>query len=461
MEQTLVYNKKEIRSKIYKMILPITIESMLQMTAGFVSMALIGRLDNPIVAAGAIGLGTRITQLIWALIKGVTTGASVFVAQAYGAGNIKKLKKVIQQTLLSTIILVIFLQQLVYWKGDLFLKFFKAPEGIFASASAYLKMVSWGLPFMAIMLIVAGVLQGMGNAKTPMLIALIMNFANVVFSGIFLFGLFGVPAMGIRGAALGLVLAQALGAVIGLYVLFNSSGILGKLLNRSFFHIDAKEIGSIYRVGIPSALESICWQVAAIILTKIILSFGEIPLAAHQYGLQAESISYMPAVGFTVAATAFIGQALGAKDKDLARIYLREIMKGSLIVTAFTGGVLILFPQFILGLLTPNGDVIKLGAIYLVIMGVVQFPQNISGVLNGALRGAGYTKIPMYIAMTGLWGIRVVFSAFVAYNFNSTIVMLWMIMGIDLVVRCILSIIMYKTKNIYNSNSLIIEEIQG
>jgi len=107
-----VSDTKQVRKRIYSMILPITIENILQMTAGFVSMAMIGRIDA--IAIASLGLSTRITQIIWALFKGVTTGGAVFVAQAYGSGNHKKVKHIIQQTLLSSIILVFILQQFVF-----------------------------------------------------------------------------------------------------------------------------------------------------------------------------------------------------------------------------------------------------------------------------------------------------------------------------------------------------------
>ena len=97
-----------IRKKILSMILPITMENLLQMLAGFVSMAMIGRIST--IAIGSLGLSTRITQIVWALFKGIATGASVFVAQAYGAGNDEKMRKVTMQTLISSLILVLILQ---------------------------------------------------------------------------------------------------------------------------------------------------------------------------------------------------------------------------------------------------------------------------------------------------------------------------------------------------------------
>lgn len=464
MEQKLEkLSAKDLRKKIYSMILPITGENVLQMLAGFVSTSMIGYIQTMpvIIAVGALGISARITQLIWALIKGITTGASVFVAQAYGAKDYRKLKSVIQQTLLSTVFVVILLQQLVFWKAPMLLSIFNPKPELMESAASYLRIVSWGLPFLAVMLIVGGVLQGMGNAKTPMIIALIMNGTNIVFSYILIFGKFGVPALGIKGAAIGLIIAQFTGAMIGLSVLFGKNGVLYSMFGKQFFRVDIREVLSIYRVGMPSALESIFWQMASIILTMIILSFGETAFAAHQLGLQAESISYMPAIGFGVAATAFIGQAVGAQDRELGKRCMKELIIGSLIITSISAFILIFLPGAVMRLLTKEAEVIKLGSIYLILMGLVQIPQNISGVLNGALRGAGYTRVPMIVAGAGLWGIRIPFSIILTKFYHMSIVAIWSVMCIDLGFRFIFSLVLYKTRDLYEHRLVSDKPIEG
>lgn len=450
---------KEMRKKIYAMILPITIASVLEMTTGLVSMAMIGRINTvSSTAVDAIGISSRITQIVWALFKGITTGAAVFVAQAYGANNSKKLKRVIHQTIISSILVVVILQQIIFWNANSLLSIFNPSQNLLQNGALYLKTVSFGLPFLTIMLAVAASLQGMGNAKTPMLIAFMMNVINIGLSYLLIFGHLGFSALGLRGAAIATVIAQFCGAFAGMYILLNKNGVLGSLLNKKFFKIDFKQILDIYKIGIPTSLESIFWQIAAIILTKAILTFGETAFAAHQFGLQAESISYMPAAGFGVAATTFIGQALGAKNCERGKAYLKETLKGTLWVTAFCSSILVFFPTLLMRMLTPNIEIINLGAKYLIIMGLVQIPQNVSGVLNGALRGAGFTRVPMYVAAAGLWGIRVPLTLILTYIYHFSIITIWIVMGMDLIIRFVFSLTIYRTKNIYNKD-LVFKEV--
>ena len=448
-QQSSVTYVQGINKKIASMLLPITLENLLQMVAGIVTMGMIGRIDA--LSISAVGISMRITQIIWALFRGITIGATVFVAQYYGAGKMDKVKNVVKQTLLSSVIVVAVLQLIIFTQAPRLLMVFNPQPELLALATQYIRIVSLGLPFLAVMLVIGGVLQGMGNARTPMFITMTMNIVNLIVGYTVIFGKLGLSPMGVRGAAVATVVSQAVAASLGLYIMFRRGGVLGGCFNKEFLKLDKKQIASVYRIGLPSSMESIFWQLAAIILTRAILTFGETSFAAYQLGLQAESISYMPAMGFGVVATALIGQALGAKDKDLGRVYLKQILKGTAMITTVSTIVLVFFPKPIMSLLTNDPQIIAISAVYLIAMGLVQFPQNITGVLAGAMRGAGYTKVTMMVAGVGLWGVRVPLTLLATYVFKLSIVSIWAIISIDLIFRFIVCYFYYKNKNIYES----------
>lgn len=436
---------KEIRRKIISMILPITIENILQMTAGLISMAMIGRIDE--ISISAIGISNRIIQFIWALFKGISTGVTILVAQSFGAKNSERLNKTIIQGIISSVSLSILFFVLVFFNSNKLLLIFNPRPSLLASANLYLKITSFSIPFIVLMLLTAGIFQGMGNAKTPMYVTFSMNILNIIFSYLLIFGKFGFPKLGLIGAGISYVTSYILASLFGIFLLIKKNRLFNIKLS-----FEKNLIKRIYILGIPSSFESISWQVAAIILTRLILSFGETALAAYQVGLQAESISYMPAIGFGVAATSFIGQAVGARNIEDAKIYFKEILKGSILITSISTALLVFFPKQIMALLTNSKNIIEIGALYLFIMGLVQIPQNISMVFLGALRGAGYTQITMIIALIGLWGIRIPGVILVSKYFKLGIIYIWIVMALDLLVRFILSIILYRLKNIYTKD---------
>lgn len=437
----------KIQKTIYSMIIPITIENVLQMSTGIVAMAMIGRIS--VTAVTVQGLCSRLTGILWCIFKGLSIGTSVFVARYYGAKDMERMKKISQQSILFSALLAFILQIFIYFQGGTFLKLFNPSNEVMQDAKLYLQIVSAGLVFQAISLTTVGIMQGLGDAKTPMTISFIMNVVNIIFGYILIFGHMGFSEMGVKGAAIALVIAQGASAALNIYALFNRDGILYTMRTREFFRFDAGEIGQICKIGTPSAFEDLFWQFSAIILTKVVLSFGEVPFAAHQLGLQAESLSEMPSLGFGVAATTFVGQALGAGDRKLGKSYVDEITKGALIIMSIGSLILIFFPRQVMQLLTDERDVIELGAIYVRLMGFIQIPQNLSRVFNGALKAAGYTRLPMLVAGIGLWGIRIPLSLILTYVFDTTIVAIWIVIAIDQTFRFILSFILYKNKKIF------------
>lgn len=440
-------NKAAVRRKIFVMIFPIIIENILQLLAGLVSMSMLGRIST--IAVSAHGISTLLTGLIWNFFKGITIGSTVLIATAHGAKDTKTMQLVAQQTLMALVLLAMILQFVIRIFAEQIILIFNPQDLIKQFSLEYLDIVTFGFPFLAIMLCVTSFLQARGDTKTPMFIAVIMNIVNIIVSSTLIFGFFGIKPLGLVGAGIGLVSGQFVGSMCGLCILFRKGGLLHKSFSKDTLRFQWNIIQKVFRIGIPSGLEIMFWQAASIILSRVILSFGDVAFAANQLGLQAESISEMPALGFGIAATAFTGQALGAGDKKLGMQYIKELQKGALLIISFGTCVLLFFPHQAMRILTNDPEVIALGAVYLRLMGLIQIPQNLQRVYTGALKGAGYTKIPMIIAGIGLWGIRIPLALVLTNVFNVSIIGIWVVVCIDQTVRFILSYVFYRRKRIW------------
>lgn len=440
----MAYNRREINKEIYRLILPMIVENILQISAGLVTTAMVGRLLPLDISAQ--GICIRITDTLWCLYKGVAIGATVLVAHSYGAGRYGKSRRIIEQTFLTEVPLSIFFQIILFCFGIPILSFFTRETAVLERAQDYMRIIVFGFPFLVIMSAVSAAFQGFGNTKTPMYIALFMNGINIVLGYILIFGIFGLPGYGIKGAALALVISQCSGACLGLYLLYNKKRGLFRDVGRerSFFSIEKGTVYEIYTIGIPAALESMFWQFSAIILSKIILSYGDASFAAYQLGIQAETITEMPAVGFGTAATTLAARAIGRKDRELGSIYFKQLQKTALGVSAGTSLLLILLPGAFMALMTNNPELQAIGVTYVFIMGFIQIPQNLSRVYNGTIRSNGHKNAPMYIAGFGIWVVRIPFCLLIAYILNWNIIWIWLVIAMDQVSRFLLSVFLYR-----------------
>jgi putative MATE family efflux protein len=371
------------------------------------------------------------------------TGATVLIARAVGGNDREGIERTALQALVLAIALVSVLTALVVWQArGLMVWLFTAQGKVLDLSFMYLSIVALGMPFMAIMQVAGAIMRGAGNTQTPMGIAFLVNAINVGLTYALIYGHFGLPALGLRGAALATVMAQAAGAVLAFFALTRLHAIISVSAvwrYRPQFAV----VERILAIGVPAAFEMIFWQAATIVLMRLIVRFGAHELAAHQLGLTAESLSYMPAVGFGIAATALVGQSLGAKNPHLAERYVGETVRVCALLTVVTAGILFFLPEALMGVLTNEAEVIRLGAIYLRLMALAQLPMQIAGVLNGALRGAGDTKAPMVIGGVGLWLVRLPLAWLLGVSFGLGIEGVWLAMTVDLFLRFGLSTFRY------------------
>lgn len=470
MEARTQISQSEIRKTIQIMVLPIVIESILQMTSGFCLTGMMGRLDP--VSISAFSLSNRIINITWAILRGITMGSAVFVAQAYGSKNTKEIKYIIKQTMIGLSILIFLIQQFIFFNTEFVLSIFNPNNDLMYIASKCLKTSSWSLYFMSMMLICTSSLQSMNKAKISMKIAMSMNITSIMVGYLFIFGNFNMPKLGVQGAAIGTFSGYFLACFYGMYLMFNTKKgyvYFGEKVDKVKFNIkefikglkpDINQIKNVYKMGIPISLENSFWQLSTIILTRAILNYGEVTLAAYQLGLQAESISFMPSNAFAIAATAFVGQCVGAKNEELGKRYMKELFKSTIIITLITSIPLIFFPKQLMLILTNDSQLIDISAKYLIVMGVIQLAGNLSGVINGALRGSGFTKLPMTISAIGIWGIRVPLTIFIVYFTKLDIQWVWVAMGLDVCVRWVIGYFIYKKKDLYSSKDELIEALE-
>ena len=449
-----IVSDSEIRKNVLSMIIPVSIEGILQMISSTVLMAFLGRVD--VLAVNAVGIGQRMTQLLWSFVKGMGVGITVCVARDVGAKKTENLKITSIVGMLSLICIVIFFSGLIALFAEPIVRFFGGSEETIVQSIDYMRIICIGLPFWTVMLCNASVLQGFGDAKTPMTVSVIYNIVNIGLGYLLIFGGFGIPAFGLYGAAWATVISQVLMCILCLGIM------LKKQIITNMFHELTKSVSNtvaqlkyLYKISLPSAFENMVWQLGSLAMMKPIISYGDIPYASHQLAMQAESISYMPTMGFGIATTSLVGRCFGAKDLESGRKYFKRIAKYMAIITTTVMVIMVVFRKFLMGILTPSQEIIDLGSIYLIITACTLIPQNLHGVITGALKGAGLTKPPMYISVICLWGIRVVLTYVFTYLVpGTTIHYVWISMSIDIVCRFLMSSTYYRKKKIFKNTAL-------
>ncbi len=442
--------RRQVSGDIFRMVLPVITENILQMSAGLVTSAMIGRLMADDISAQGISL--RIYNTFWSLFKGIGIGATVVTSLRYGQHRLTECRRTIEQTYLTLVPFALLCMAVIFILPGPIVNFLSDDPSLSGSAVSYLRIAIWALPFAAVTVCNTAAFNGHGNTKTPMYIALMLNAVNIAVGFVLIFGVGPFKGYGLIGAAVATLVSQAAGALSGLFLLYHRGGYFAdEPHGKPFFKPEPACIREVYRTGIPAACENVFWQLSAMLLSKIILLYGSTHFAAYQLGLQAEMICEMPGIGFTTAATTLSARAIGQRDDRLFRAYFSQMHRFSLCTGIFTAAVLFLFPSLFMQLLTDKPDIQQLGTVYVFIMGLTPIPQDVNKVYNGFMRSAGYRRAPMTVSFVGIWLVRVPLAFLFGWVLHLEIHFIWFAIALDQIVRLALSFTLFRRKRVIDT----------
>ena len=285
------------------------------------------------------------------------------------------------------------------------LKGLGASEEVLTHGVGYIRVMFIGSIMMILSFILGSALRAAGDALTPMVILAISTVLNICLDPLLIFGLWGLPELGVAGSAVATVIARAIGVFILLWLFLNDKAIIRLRIANA--KIDLPLMGRIMRIGVFASIQGILRNVSGLILTRIVATYGTFAVAAYVIGMRLQFIVLMPGFGLATAVATLVGQNLGAKKPErAARTAWITVGIGAGIM-AFMGLIYIIFARDIISIFNDHPEVLKTGVVYLRILastfGIIAF-----GIILGrALNGAGDTVSPMIITAIGLLGFRI------------------------------------------------------
>lgn len=386
-----------ISKALIKLALPIMGTSFLQTAYTITDMFWIGRIGTK--AAAAVGTAGFFTWLAMAFILLSKIGAEVGVAQSIGRDNIEEAKRYIRHTIqLNVVLAIIYSLALIIFRNSLIGFFNLGDASVIEMATSYLVIVSLGLVFYFINPVFTGILNGYGDSVTPFFINMIGLIANIILDPLLIHGIGPIPAMGVKGAAIATVIAQA---IVSLVFVFRIALAKSELFDdiKIFKAPDMEHMKHIIILGLPVALQNALFSIFAMFIGRIIANWGPTPIAVQKIGSQIEAISWMTAGGFSTAISTFVGQNYGAKKWD--RIYKGYFVAIGLVSIVGIGATLLLTlgARPIFSVFLTEEDAVAHGIAYLKILGLSQLFMCIEITTAGAFNGLGKTVPPSIIGI--------------------------------------------------------------
>ncbi len=388
--------KGNILRALITMALPIMATSLLQMAYNMTDMIWIGRVGSDSVAAvGAAGMFVNLSAGISAFLR---VGGQVNVAHSYGAGQKEQAASYSKNALqMGALISVVYGLIVCLFRGP-FIAFFRFTKAnVIHDAEVYLLIMGIFIFFNIINPIFTAVITATGNSKTPFKISAMGLVINLILDPILIFGVGGLPELGVFGAATATVFAQMIVFVCYIFYMKKDEQVFSKMNFRT--PIEKKQLASIVRIGMPATIQSVMFNGIAMVIGRIIAAWGETAIAVQKVGIQVESISYMSADGFSAATNSFIAQNYGAKQYERSKMGYKTALKVMGVWGIFTTCVLVLLPAPIFKVFITEPDVIPLGVDYLRILGYSQFFMCMEILTAGAFSAYGKTLPPAVVSI--------------------------------------------------------------
>jgi len=421
---------------IFNFALPMLFGNLFQQLYNIVDSAIVGNFIGK-EALAAVGASFPIIFTLISLIIGIASGAMIVISQYFGAKDLEKVRRTIDTFYIFIFFASIFISAVgIYFSGDIF-RLIKLPPDIIPQAKTYLNIYLLGMVAFFGFNGTSSVLRGLGDSKTPLYFLMISTLFNIGFDLLFVV----VFKWGIAGVAYATVLSQS-GAFVSAIIYLNRTHEVVKLHIRKL-RFDKDLFLKSLRIGLPSGLQQTFVALGAMAMMTIVNTFGTNVIAGYSIAIRLDALAVMPALNFSAALATFVGQNMGANKQERIKAGVLSTIAMSGALALLVTLILQIWGKSLVGIFTQDANVIAVGYQYLSLVSLFYILFAIMFSLNGVLRGAGDTLIPMFITLLALWGARIPFAYFLSRKFG--VIGIWWAVPIGMVTGVILSFFYYRT----------------
>ena len=414
---------------------------------GIVDHALVGHLVG-FTGNAAIGVAWQIFIVVIVFINSLFTGMSVLVARFAGAGEEDKVNRTVYQAFLTAVgISLLVMAPIGYVLSPSLLDLVNAAPEVKAAALPFLRIMFLFSSGMLIFYMLSGALRSAGDARTPMVLGVVMTALNLALNVLLIRGLGPIPAFGAAGSAMGTVIASGLVALYAMVKLWRGGWVVSFPRGHGFGP-DWDIIRSLFRFGLPTGIQGIAMNVGGVLMLAFIGSLAQSAAAQAAFAVsysQLFSLITWTSLGLMGAAAAAAGQNLGAGNPDRAEQAIHVAARIGLAGAAFIGAFFLFFPKQLLAVFGMNDPVVvEIGTQLLRVLSVSGLFIAVALTYTGGLQGTGDTRSPLYISIVS----QVITPLGICFVIQQTSALdpldIWIAIFVGHATRCVLSALRFK-----------------
>ena len=431
MTSKLKKTRKKLRKQLFHLTNPIFFETLLLMATGAVDVFMLSRYaDEAVAASGVVNQLVFLVSLVYMI---TTLGTSVLCAQYLGAKQHKNVSQVIGLSIVINTVMGILVSMGLYYFAPQLLNLMGLKEDLMRYGVPYMCLIGGSSVFLALAMTLGAILRSFKKAYYPMLVALIINVVNVVGNYLFIFGHGGFPALGISGAGLSTALCRFLAVVLLAIILFTKVTSWPRL--KIFTPFPWDKIKNLLIVGLPAAGENISYDLSQLVITYFTVILGTVSLTVRTYAMNIVMFSFVFAIAIGHGASIMIGHLVGENRAKAAFSLEKYSVRWAMIVTVVIALVTAIVGKPLFSFLSQNPEVIKMGALILVIDVMLEIGRAVNITAVNSLIATGDVMFPFLTGVIVMWGVATLFSYILGIWAGWGLMGIWFAMALDELIR--------------------------
>ncbi|UPT88403.1 MATE family efflux transporter [Bradyrhizobium barranii subsp. apii] len=397
---------KPLWTTFLRFLAPLVLSNALQSLFGTVSNVYLGQMIG-VDALAAVSAFFPVMFLLFAFVMGLSTGATVLIGQAFGAGEHGRIRIVVGATLAIGLLLSLSVALVGGFFSRQLMTMLATPPDILDQASAYARIMLLTMPLGFVFLLMTAMIRGVGDAVTPLLALALSTTIGLILTPMLIRGAFGIPAAGITSPAWAAAIANALTLLaLAAYLLRTKHALAPDAALRRHLRLNRAVLGNILGIGLPSAVGMVVMAIAELVLLGLVNGFGSDATAAYGAVNQVMGYTQFTAMSISIAVSILGAQAIGGGDRTLLDGIVRTGLMFNIVLTGGLVGLIYLAPRTVLGLFITDSAVLDLAAGLLHIALWSSVPFGLATVFSGAMRAAGVALAPMLLSIFAIVAIE-------------------------------------------------------
>ena len=433
-----MFQDREYLESLYKIAAPITIQYFMMNFLNMIDVMMIGQLGDAPVAA--VGLGNQINFVLFLLLFGISSGASVFAAQYWGKKDTANIRKVLGVCLIASLLGGTIFAIVVFCMPGMALSIFSKDPEVIRLGSEYLKIAGLSGIGLAITSSYAAILRATQNVKLPMVATIIALSLNTVLNYCLIFGNFGFPRLGVEGAAIATAISRTLESLILIFLTYYRKTPAAASI-RELASFDRAYLSNYFKISLPVIINELFWSLGITVYSVVYARIGTESIAAFNIALTIERLAFVFFIGIGHACAIMVGNQIGAEEEQKAYLYARRTLSFSAVGAVGMGIIIIAGSSGILSFYKISDTVYIYAKNILLFSAFSLWMKTINiTLIIGILRSGGDTQFGMYLELLTIWLIGVPLALLGAFVWHLPVYLVYLLILAEELVKLVVGI---------------------